>query len=118
MDPQSDAGFDPRAARLLVLVTPDQVPAAWAERAVPLMLLPLLPEEARRFLGGETVDPIGDRWDLALIRQVAARTSIEDIAKDLCVAPRTVYRRLARLRRKYGVSTTEELRTIFAATGF
>jgi hypothetical protein len=112
------ADFDPHVSRIFVLVTPDQVPQAWASRGVPLILLPLLPEEAGHFLNGESVEPVGERWDLTLIKRIVARTSTDAIAKELCVAPRTLYRRLARLRRKYGASTTEELRTMLVAAGF
>jgi DNA-binding NarL/FixJ family response regulator len=110
--------LDPRAARVLVLVSPDQVPGAWAERGVPLILLPLLPDEAKQLLGGTPVAPAADRWELSMIQLVASGTSIERIARELCVAPRTVYRRLARLRRRYGVATTDELRAALLSSGF
>jgi two-component system, NarL family, invasion response regulator UvrY len=83
-----------------------------------MSLVPLTPEEASELLKPQPLHPLVDQNELELLRLIAAGRYIEEIADELSMAPRTVFRRLARLRRKYGVSSTAELALVLARAGF
>lgn len=101
-----------------LLLPPSQVPARWANRIVPLALVPLLPAEAEEMLAGRVVVPELGRDDESLARLAAQGLSAEEIAKRLHMTPRSVYRRLARLRERFNVSTSSELAARLARLGF
>lgn len=83
-----------------------------------MFLVPLMPEEARNVLAGEPAAPQLHDEDLSLARLVASGVPVDDIARQLHLTSRTVYRRLARLRRMVGVSTTNELVSELSRKGF
>lgn len=101
-----------------LFVRSSAVPERWRDRAVDVALLPLLPGEVGTLLAGREVRPLLDREDERLLRLVAEGRSAAAIARDLGLHPRTVQRRLARLRRRLGVRTTRELSALLARTGF
>ncbi|MDQ3956723.1 MAG: helix-turn-helix domain-containing protein [Actinomycetota bacterium] len=101
-----------------ILVAPSALPERWRDRAAPMFLVPLLPEEARRVLAGEAAASELQDEDLSLARLVARGVPVDDIAGQLHLTSRTVYRRLARLRRTIGVSTTAELVAELSRRGF
>jgi two-component system invasion response regulator UvrY len=103
---------------VFVFMPPDAVPQGWAERAVTLSLIPLTPEEAQDLMKPQPLFPLLDRSELELLRLVAAGRYVEEIADALSMAPRTVFRRLAQLRRRFGVSSTAELALVLARAGF
>lgn len=101
-----------------ILVTPSELPDRWRDRAVPMFLVPLLPGEARDVLAGEAAGSELHGEDLALARLIARGVPVDDCARQLHLTSRTVYRRLARLRRLVGVDTTTELVAELARRGF
>lgn len=94
------------------------MPAVWQERAIDVSLVPLLPAEAEQLLTDRRAEPtlVGE-GDLSLARLAARGLSGTQIARDLDIAPRTVYRRLARLRNVFGVESTAELAAELARRG-
>ena len=101
-----------------VFMPPEDVPDGWADRASPLMLIPLTPDEAAGLIKAEPIRSGADRDELRLMQLVAAGRYIDEIADELTLAPRTVFRRLAQLRRRYGVASTAELAVVLARAGF
>ncbi len=101
-----------------ILVAPGALPDRWRDRATPMFLVPLLPDEARDVLAGEAAGSELHGEDLALARLVARGVPVDDCARQLHLTSRTVYRRLARLRRLVGVDTTNELVAELARRGF
>jgi DNA-binding CsgD family transcriptional regulator len=101
-----------------ILVAPSALPDRWRDRATPMFLVPLLPGEAHDVLSGEPAGSELHGEDLALARFVARGVPVDDCARQLHLTSRTVYRRLARLRRLVGVTTTSELVAELARRGF
>ena len=112
---QSDA--DPHVPGW-ILVAPGALPERWRDRAAPMFLVPLLPDEARDVLSGHPAGSELNGEDLSLARLVAQGIPVDDCARELHLTSRTVYRRLARLRRMVGVTTTSELVAELARRGF
>ena len=83
-----------------------------------MFLVPLLPGEATDVLSGEPASSELHGEDLALAQLIARGIPVEDCARELHLTSRTVYRRLARLRRLVGVGTTNELVAELARRGF
>lgn len=96
------------------LLTPDDadLPAEWRERGTPMTLVPLTPDELRR-AAGATGDP-----GTEFLRLVARGLPAYEIAKTARLTSRTVYRRLAHLRERFGVATNAELCAELARRGF
>ncbi|MCA1708080.1 MAG: helix-turn-helix transcriptional regulator [Actinobacteria bacterium] len=97
---------------------PSAVPERWRERAVEVLLVPLLPEEVEQVFDGVRAVPQISSEDERLAELVAQGISVPEIAAELDLAPRTVERRLARLREKLGVTTTAELGAFLSRRGF
>jgi DNA-binding NarL/FixJ family response regulator len=110
------ARADKPAAWLFVSGT--EVPAIWLDRAVPAMLVPLLPDEARQVLSGRSAHSELAPQDVQLARLAAQGHTVTAIARELQVNRRTVDRRLAVLRRCLGVASTTELAVALAERGF
>ncbi len=85
---------------------------------MPLALVPLMAAEADEMLAGRLIVPELSREDEGLARLAAQGLSAEEIAKRLHMTPRSVYRRLARLRERFGASTSAELAARLARLGF
>jgi DNA-binding CsgD family transcriptional regulator len=83
-----------------------------------MFLVPLLPGEANDVLSGEPAGSELHGEDLELARLVARGIPVDDCARRLHLTSRTVYRRLARLRRLLDVTTTSELVAELARRGF
>lgn len=101
-----------------LLLSPDAVPDVWRARAVPMVLVPLLPAEAAQVLSHRPAEQAIPASQLPLVRLVATGRSAQEIARQLGLSPRTVHRRVARLRDGFGVSTIHELATELARRGF
>ena len=107
-----------RDAVVWILMAPDLVPERWAGRVRQLAALPLLPEEVDAFLDKGRASPALSAEDEEIARHVASGCSPREIADSLHLAERTVYRRLARLRKRVGATTAEELAAKLARYGF
>ena len=101
-----------------VLMPKGAIPPRWAARAIDLALVPLAPEEAKGVLTSGSAVPSLDRDDEKLARLVAQGMSAEEIARVAHMTPRSVYRHMARLRRKVGARSTSELISHLAREGF
>jgi DNA-binding CsgD family transcriptional regulator len=101
-----------------LFLDPDSVPERWADRVIPMAMVPLTQPESDQVLSDEPVKPDPLTGDSDLMRLVARGVSAEVIARRLGLAPRSVYRRLARLRDEFGVASTAELATELAGHGF
>jgi DNA-binding NarL/FixJ family response regulator len=101
-----------------LLVPEGAVPDRWRDRAVPMMFVPLLPQEADQVLESGSARPELDAEDEALLRLLAKGSTVEDTARKMGLHIRTVERRLAALRRRLGVATTAELVRMLARRGF
>ena len=113
----SKAGRGP-GRRVWVLVSDEDVPDRWRDRAVPLSLIPLLPEEADGILRTGWTDALASPEDEAVARLAARGASANEIARELHMTPRSVYRRLARLRDRLGARSSAELVARLAEHGF
>ena len=101
-----------------VLVPQDALPERWAHRALPLSLVRLLPGEAEQLLVNGSTAPAMSTEEEDLARLVASGKGAPEIATQLHMTPRSVYRRLARLRKRFGARTSTELAAILAKNGF
>lgn len=97
---------------------PAHVPARWRERAVPVFLVPLLPQEARQVLdGGEPVLPQVGPEEERLLEHIARGRSVAQMAHAEGVSSRGIQHRLSKLRRRFGVVSTSELGALLARRG-
>jgi DNA-binding NarL/FixJ family response regulator len=94
------------------------VPRVWASRVIRFAIVPLLPDEAKRFRSGSAVFPGISRDEESVAHLHARGMSAPQIAKRLHVTTRTVYRRLEKLRKALNVATPGELATALAHHGF
>ena len=101
-----------------VLMPKGSIPPRWAGRAIDLALVPLAPDEAKGVLAAGSAVPSLDRDDEKLAHLVAQGLSAEEIARVAHMTPRSVYRHMARLRRKVGARSTSELISHLAREGF
>jgi DNA-binding CsgD family transcriptional regulator len=99
-----------------LLLAPDACPDAWLRRAVPVMRVPLRPDEAAAVLD-ERPRPPSLASDEELARLLSRGLSTLQISLALGISPRTVFRRVARLRRDFGASSTKELVSLLARYG-
>lgn len=97
---------------------PEAVPDEFRERAVPVMLVPLLPEEADQIWQRPEVGPALLKEDREFLRAVASGKARAQIAKELGIPLRSVDRRLSKLCKRFGVATTSELVSFLARRGF
>lgn len=101
-----------------VLVRWEEIPEGWADQAVPMALLPLAPGEFYSVLERSPFEPELNREDRALAGLLARGLSLGTIAQELDLDQRTVERRVARLRSRFGVGTKSELVVVLAKGGF
>lgn len=101
-----------------VLLPPEMVPKRWRHRAVTITLVPLLPSEAQQILTTESATPDIDPEDEAVLRLAGRGLSSQAIARELKVTPRSVQRRLARLRDRLGVDARADLPAVLSSRGF
>lgn len=81
-------------------------------------MVPLLPEETKDLLAGRPVTGQLEPDDELVARLAAKGLSTEVIAKRLSMSPRSVQRRLARLRDRVGAHSKAELSTLLSRRGF
>lgn len=81
-----------------------------------MTLVPLTPPEVGDLLSGVPV--ASQVRDLPLLRLVAEGLPVNQIARRLDVSPRTVYRRVARLKAQFDLMTLHDLAAELARRGF
>ncbi len=101
-----------------VLVPSGALPERWVHRALPLSLVRLLPEESEQLLESGVTSPAMSLEEEDLARLVARGMGAPEIARQLHMTPRSVYRRLARLRKRFEARNSTELAAILAKQGF
>ncbi|HWC14609.1 MAG TPA: LuxR C-terminal-related transcriptional regulator [Actinomycetota bacterium] len=94
----------------------DDVPEEWRDRALRLALVPLLPDEAERFQPEAHHDRA--QGDERLLQMVAKGLAPTAIARQLDIPERTIERRLAQLRDRFGARSSAELTAFLAKRGF
>jgi DNA-binding NarL/FixJ family response regulator len=101
-----------------VFMDPGKLPARWQDRAVTMMLVPLMPDEAQQLFNGEKVLPEIPAGDEELVKLLASGASSRTMARELGISLRTVHRRLAELRDRYEVRSTAQLAALLSRQGF
>ena len=102
-----------------LLLREELIPQPWRDRAVTgLAVVPLLPDEASRLLGGEATAPGIDPEDEQLAKLLARGHSTDRIATELGVSNRSAERRIARLRRRFQLGSKADLAVHLARRGF
>jgi DNA-binding NarL/FixJ family response regulator len=97
-----------------LLLRPHLVPEQWAARAVEMRGVWLGPEEMSGLLGPAEPEHRLTPEERELVPLVAAGLTRGAIADRLHVSPRTVQRRIARLRSRVGAGTHAELVAVLA----
>lgn len=106
------------ASETWLVVEDDEVPEQWAHRSMQVTVLRLSADEARRLLSGDHARPTVAPEDEALARLVASGLGVSEIAKQLHLTTRSIYRRLSRLRVAFGVATVGELAATLSRLGY
>ena len=101
-----------------LLFRPEEVPTEWSHRGVPMVMVPLLPDELGQTLGVEGVLPGVDPEDIPLLRLAARGMTPVAIARELNFSVRTVQRRLSKLCRRFNLDCRSELAAFLAQRGF
>lgn len=101
-----------------MFVDSEAVPDEWRARALPVFLVPLDRDEAGDLLRSGSTERLIDNEEEELLRLVARGFSARTIARRMGRSERSIHRRLARLRERYGASSTQELATELARKGF
>jgi DNA-binding CsgD family transcriptional regulator len=101
-----------------VLLPEAAVPERWRSRAIAMWLVPLLPDEAEQILEEGRAEPGMTPAEEAVACLVARGMTVDAIARQLRISPRSVNRRLASLRERIGVASTAELAAALASRGF
>jgi DNA-binding CsgD family transcriptional regulator len=101
-----------------VLMSPADVPDRWRDRAELLYWVPVTPQEAERLLAAGSTQLHLSLEEEQVADLVADGVSASDIAKRIYTTPRTVFRRIARLRDLFAATTTHELASRLARRGF
>lgn len=99
-----------------MLVPPDtQLPEDWTRRATHVLLISLRPSEI-----GLLIERKGDVSDLdaSFLMLVSRGLPAQQIAREVGITDRSVYRRLSKLRHEFGVATNAELTAELARRGF
>ncbi len=93
------------------------VPERWKDRSRSVVLVPLLPEETAEVLDRGFTAPQFTAAEERLMGHLSEGCSLKVIASRLGVTSRTVERRLARVRERFGLDTTAELKALLARMG-
>jgi DNA-binding NarL/FixJ family response regulator len=100
-----------------LLVDPAVLPQAWQDRAIPMALVPLLPEELADHLSPTHRTPLS-RQEASLLELVVRGLSKQRMARELNISLRTLDRRLRALREHFAVHSLTELAAAGARRGF
>lgn len=92
-----------------LLLPPERVPEEWRTRARPASLVPLFSGEVDKILRREHLTPDIDAEEEYLFNLAAEGLSTNAIAGLLHVTPRTVRRRLARLKERLDIEPSADL---------
>jgi DNA-binding NarL/FixJ family response regulator len=94
------------------------LPEPWRDRAVAVWLLPLTPLETSNLLHETTLRSQLSPGDAEIATLLAGGLTPSAIATRTGKSPRTIHRRLAKLRELLNTTSTAELAIILARRGF
>ena len=106
------------SAETWLLIESDDVPEQWSRRSMRITVIRLAPDEAKRVLSNDHAGPMIGPDHEELAHLVASGLSVSEMSQQLHLTPRSVYRRLARLRSVFGVATLNELATKLSRLGY
>jgi DNA-binding CsgD family transcriptional regulator len=106
------------SAETWLLIESDDVPEQWSRRSMRITVIRLAPDEARRVLSNDHAAPLVGPEHEELANLVAAGLSVSEMSRQLHLTPRSIYRRLARLRSLFGVATLNELAAKLSRLGY
>lgn len=106
------------ASQCWVLIDRDAVPAELDDRVTSLALLSLLPQEVERLLECTVLSVEFSDEERALARALIIGSPLPVVARELGISPRSVHRRIARLRERMGAPSTESLVATLVRMGF
>lgn len=101
-----------------LFLRPSSVPERWRSRAIPMSLVPLLPDEAAALTADSAAGNSQSTGGEEFLKLVARGLSARVIARQLGISTRSVHRRTARLRDSMGVGSTPELASELSRRGF
>ena len=101
-----------------LFLRPSAVPERWRSRAIPMSLVPLLPDEAAALTADGATAATQQTGGEEFLKLVARGLSARVIARQLGISTRSVHRRTARLRDSVGVGSTPELASELSRRGF
>lgn len=105
------------AAAGWLFLDPERLPDRWRDRARPAVFVPLIAQEVEDLLTGRLQGPALNATEQQLAELVARGRSVPAISRLLGVSPRTVERRLAVLRERFGVGSSVDLALELAGRG-
>lgn len=97
------------AGQCWVVLEREGVPDEWLHRVSSLAVLRLVPHEIARLLDCASSGEALSAQDRELADALLAGRSVPAIARSLGISPRSVQRRIARLRDRLSVTSTEQL---------
>jgi DNA-binding NarL/FixJ family response regulator len=106
------------SAETWLLIESDDVPEQWSRRSMRITVIRLAPDEAKRVLSNDHAGPMIGPDHEELAHLVASGLSVSEMSQQLHLTPRSIYRRLARLRSVFGVATLNELATKLSRLGY
>ena len=115
---QEDENLTSQGPEGWLFLRPSAVPERWRSRAIPMSLVPLLPEEAAALTAENTAENSPHTGGEEFLKLVARGLSARVIARQLGISTRSVHRRTARLRDSLGVGSTPELASELSRRGF
>ncbi|MBW3663125.1 MAG: LuxR C-terminal-related transcriptional regulator [Actinobacteria bacterium] len=101
-----------------VLLARDTVPHRWRGRSTPVSLVAITPDEAAAFSDDRVVHPSLSPEDELVLSLLLAGETITAIARQLRISPRSVQRRLVRLRNAFNAASNADLVVAAARAGF
>lgn len=101
-----------------VLLRRDEIPDRWRSRAIEVFLVPLLPGETAEVVTGGAASPEIEAGDEPLVRLLVEGLTATQIARRLDRSTRSVQRRTAQLRDRFGAATNQDFVTFLSKRGF
>lgn len=92
-----------------LLMHPDDVPTQWRDRALPAVLVPLHLQEAIHTTQSVSEESKLSSDELRILELLRGGAPVDRIARNVGFSVRTVHRRLASLRHRFGVGSNTEL---------
>jgi DNA-binding CsgD family transcriptional regulator len=115
---ENEEADHPAVSETWLVLEDDDVPEQWSHRSMQVTVLRLSADEAKRLLSGDHARPTVGSDDEELARLVASGLGVSEIAKQLHLTTRSIYRRLSRLRVAFGVATVGELAATLSRLGY